>query len=580
MRSNQAVARVLYDIADAMEVLDENRFRLAAYRRAGDTVAGLSTSLEEARRAGGLTDLPAIGEGMAAIISELLDTGASTMHEALLTRVPPGLLEMLRLPEIGPKSAARLYHEAGITTMEQLREAASEGRLRAVKGFGAKTEARILEAIARFQTRSGRLRLGDALPIAHELVAALRNAAEIEHLVLAGSLRRGDSTVRNLDLVAASADPAAVIAAFLALPQVAAAGGGTPAGGSATVTLHNGFQAELRAVAPERWGTALQFLTGSREHHALLAPLAAGRTLAFGPDGLRRADGTVLDFADEEQVYAALGLPWIPPELRNGWDEIERALAGGLPRLIEQAELRADLHWHTDWSDGRAPLRAMAEAGRLLGYSHMSVADHSAYLGVTNGLDAGRLRAQRAELDALNAEFAAQGLDFRLLQGCEVDILPDGSLALPDEVLAELDVVIASPHAGLRQPRAESTARLIRAISNPHVDLIGHPTGRLINERDGADLDMEAVLDAAAATGTALEINASPERLDLDAPLAHQALRRGIRLSINTDAHAPSHLAAVGLGVLTARRSGARADDVINTWSHEQLTDWLRSHKS
>ncbi|HEY1015229.1 MAG TPA: PHP domain-containing protein, partial [Herpetosiphonaceae bacterium] len=461
-------------------------------------------------------------------------------------------------------------------------EAASEGRLRTVKGFGAKTEARILEAIARYQSRSGRLRLGDALPIAEELVAALRNAAEADQLALAGSLRRGDSTVRNLDLVAAAADPAALLAAFTALPQVAAVV--SSGAGSAAVTLHNGFQADLAVVAPGHWGTALQFRTGSREHHALLAPLAAARGLAFGANGLRDAqgapDGAPSPFASEEEVYAALGLPWIPPELRNGWDEVERALAGTLPALLEQRELRADLHWHTEWSDGRAPLRAMAEAGRLLGYSHMSVADHSAYLGVTNGLDPARLRAQRAEIDALNAEFAAQGLGFRLLQGCEVDILPDGSLALPDETLAELDVVIASPHTGLRQPRAESTARLIRAIQHPHVDLIGHPTGRLINERDGADLDMEAVLDAAAAAGTALEINASPERLDLDAPLARQALRRGIRLSINTDAHAPGHLAAVGLGVLTARRSGARAEDILNTWSYEQLTDWLRTHKS
>jgi DNA polymerase (family 10) len=333
------------------------------------------------------------------------------------------------------------------------------------------------------------------------------------------------------------------------------------------------MQASTALCSPEHWGSALLWWTGSAAHRAAL------QTLLDGSGTLTAQGLNNQGLADETAAYHALGLPWIAPELREGWGEVALAHANRLPTLIDIDDIRADLHWHTQWSDGRGTLEAMVEAGQARGYTHMSVADHSAYLGVTGGLKPKQLREQRKAIEALNSEFEAQGIAFRLLQCCEVDILPDGSLALPDEALAGLDIVVASPHVALRQDRESATARLIRAINNPYVDIIGHPTGRLLEERQGLDLDMDQVIAAAAKTDTALEVNAGPERLDLDAPLIRQALQAGVKLSINTDAHDPRHLAGIGLGVLTARRGGAQAIDVINTWNLEALIEWKQTRR-
>ena len=574
MLTNQEIARTFGDIADAMEVLGENRFRVAAYRKAGDTLAAHPTSLAALHQHGKLTDISGIGEASAGIIGELLDSGHSAFVDALLTRVPPGLLEMLRVPDVGPKTAARLFHDEGITDVTALRAAASEGRLRSIKGFGAKTEARILAALDALQTRTNRIRLMDALPAINELVAAISNLADVEQVAVAGSVRRGSATVSDLDVVLATNHAAAVRDQLRQLPQVAAHT--DPNADEIQLTLHNGMAASVLLVAPAEWGSALLRWTGSRAHVVALQARAAGRGWTFDRHGFGTPNG-LLRCADEAAVYAALDLPLIVPELREGWGEVAAAERGALPELVQVSDICADLHWHTTWSDGHSSVREMAEAGRALGYSHMSIADHSAYLGVTGGLDGERLLQQRAEIDALNAEYAAAGSAFRLLQGCEVDILPEGSLALPDDVLVTLDFVIASPHVSLRLPRAEATARLVRAINNPYVHLIGHPTGRLLNERDGADLDMAQIIAAAAQTGTLLEVNAGPERLDLDAPHIRAALAAGIKISINTDAHAARHLAGIDLGVLTARRGGATNADVVNTWSLQNLKDHLAS---
>ena len=570
MISNQAIADMFAHIADALEVLGENRFKVQAYRRASQTVAELTVGLDTLRQQGPLTDLPHVGESSAQIIEEMLDHGTSPLYDALMIRVPPGLVDMLRVPAIGPKTAARLYHEHEIADLHGLYAAAREGRLRKVKGFGAKTEARIVEAIDAMLSATPRIRLVDALRVMDELVAAMVNLEGVKQAAAAGSVRRGNATAGNLNLVVAAADREAVAHTIMHLPQVAHAARHAL---ELQLTLHNAMQVQVQLVTPAQWGAALVWWTGSQAHVAQLQQLADQHGMLLLKDGLQGD----YEAHSEQELYRLLGLDFIPPELREGWGEIEAAREGRLPQLVTASDLRADLHWHTTWSDGRSSLEAMVAAGRALGYTHMAVADHSAYLGVTGGLDGKRLRQQRAEIDTLNQQFAREGSDFQLLQCCEVDILPDGSLALADDILAQLDVVVASPHVALRQERAAATARLIKAIHNPHVDIIGHPTGRLLEARAGADIDLEAVIAAAADTGTALEVNAGPERLDLDGAHVYAALRAGVRISINTDAHAAQHLAHTGLGVLTARRGWATPADVINTWSYAAFQEWINT---
>jgi DNA polymerase (family 10) len=343
--------------------------------------------------------------------------------------------------------------------------------------------------------------------------------------------------------------------------------------------LHNGFQADLITLPPAMWGSALQHFTGSKAHNIHFRALALARGLSFSEHGFLRADGTTLACATEEQVYAAIGLPWIPPELREDSGELEAARDGRLPQLVELADLKADLHMHSTWSDGKASIAEMAAAAQARGYRYMAITDHSAYLGITNGLDAARLTQQAAEVAALNAEYAARGDGFRILRGIEVDITADGSLALPDEVLAELDIVVASPHVSLRQPIEQATERLLRAIRNPHVDIIGHPTGRLIGSREGAEIDLDAIGRAAAATGTLLEVNSGPDRLDLEAASVRRVLELSARITINSDSHHPDNLPWIRLGVITARRGWAEAKNVANTWELDQLREWLQRDK-
>lgn len=579
--TNREIADVFHAIADTMEILGEDRFRTQAYRRAGDALTDLPQPLASYRARGELAKLPGVGKAIADKIAELLDTGELQFYARLKARVPPGVLEMLRIPNVGPRTAGRLYQELGIGSLAELKAAAESGRLAGIKGFGPKTVEGILAGIAHAEQTERRDLLFHALAAAEQLIGALREAAPaVTRASYAGSLRRARPTIGDLDILAAADDPAAVVRAFTALPLVAKVE--SSGDEKATVYLHNGLQADLIAVQPARWGSALQHFTGSQAHSIRFRSLALERGLSFSEHGFRKLDSTgvlqtpsVSQTPTEEDVYAAVGLPWIPPELREDTGEFEAAAAGRLPRLIEPGDMRADLHMHSTWSDGRASVREMADAARARGYAYMAITDHSAYLGVTNGLDAARLRAQAEEVGALNAEYEAAGDPFRILRGVEVDITPDGGLALPDDVLAELDIVVASPHANLRQPAEKATERLLRAIRNPHVDIIGHPTGRLIGAREGAPIDIDAVARAAAETGTLLEINSGPDRLDLDAAAARRAIELGARITVNSDSHHPDNLAWIRLGVLTARRGWAEAKDVANTWTLDQLRAWL-----
>jgi DNA polymerase (family X) len=572
--TNREIADVFGAIADTMEILGEDRFRTQAYRRAGDALADLPEPLAAYRARGELDKLPGVGKAIADKIAELLDTGELQFYAKLKSRVPSGVLEMLRIPNIGPRTAGRLYAELGITSLAELKAAAEGGRLASIKGFGQKTVEGILAGIAHAEQTERRDLLFHALQSAEQLLDALRQAEpSVADATFAGSLRRARPTIGDLDLLAAAGDPAAVVRAFTALPMVARV---ESAGDEkATVYLHNGLQADLIAVQPEFWGAALQHFTGGKAHNIRFREMALERGLSFSEYGFKRADGSVLLPANEAEVYAAVGLPWIPPELREDTGEFEAAREGRLPRLVELADLRADLHMHSTWSDGRGSIAQMAESCRARGYSYMAITDHSAYLGITNGLDAARLRAQAAEIEALNAAWEAQGDPFRILRGIEVDITPDGTLALPDDVLAGLDIVVASPHVNLRQPLEAATERILRAIRNPHVDIIGHPTGRLIGTREGSPLDIEAIGRAAAETGTLLEVNSGPDRLDLDSAAARRVLELGATLTINSDSHHPDNLPWIRLGVLTARRGWAEAGRVANTWSLEELRAWL-----
>lgn len=573
--TNHDIAEVFSTIADLMEILDEDRFRVQAYRRAGDAIRDLPAPLATYRTRGELEQIPGVGKAIAEKIGELLDTGELQYYLRLQEKVPPGVRELLRVPGVGPRTAGRLYRELGITSLAELQAAAEGGRLATLKGFGAKTIESILQGIRAAERQERRVLLAHALEIAETLIDALRNAAPaLDQAAYAGSLRRGRPTVGDLDILAAADDAPAVVRAFTTLPLVARV---ESAGDEkASILLHNGMQADLIAVPPGVWGSALQHFTGSKAHNIRFRELALAQGLSFSEHGFRRTDGTLLTCATEEEVYATVGLPWIPPELREDEGEFEAARAGMLPRLVELSDIRADLHMHSTWSDGRADIRTMAEAARACGYSHIAITDHSAYVGLTHGLDAERLHAQRQEIEALNAEYGARGVPFRILQGVEVDITPEGNLALPDDVLAELDIVVASAHVQLRQSPEAVTERLIRAVRNPHVDIIGHPVGRMLGSREGAPVDIDALARAAADHRVLLEVNSGPHRLDLDGPAVRRALALGATITINSDAHHPDNLAWMRLGVVTARRGWASASQVANTWSLAALQEWLR----
>jgi DNA polymerase (family 10) len=592
--TNREIADVFYAIADTMEVLGEDVFRTRAYKRAGDALVDLSVPLALLRERGELAGIPGVGKAIVEKIGELLDTGQLQFYEKMRAKVPAGVLELLKVPNVGPRTAGRLYSELGIASLADLKAAAESGKLNDVKGFGTKTIAEIIRGIGAAESRDKRTLLIDALRAAESLIESLQAASPaVTQASYAGSLRRARPTIGDLDILAATDDPAATVRAFIGLPLVAKVE--SSGDEKATVYLHNGLQADLIALPPHMWGSALQHFTGGKQHNIRFREMVIARGLSFSEHGFReiRKGAVVRPEADaapetvaaalktcatEEEVYAAIGLPYIPPELRENSGEFEAAAAGKLPRLVELADLKADLHMHSTWSDGKASIREMAEAARARGYSYMAITDHSAYLGVTNGLDGARLEQQAKEVEAINAEYAARGERFHILRGVEVDITADGGLALPDDVLAKLDLVVASPHVKLSQPIEQATERLLRAIRNPHVDIIGHPTGQLIGSREGSQIDLDAIGRAAAETGTLLEVNSGPDRLDLDAPSVRRVLELGARITIDSDSHHPDNLQWIRLGVLTARRGWADAERVANTWSLEDLTKWL-AHK-
>ena len=561
--TNPAIAATLREYADLLELRGESPFRTAAYRRGAEVVAAYERPVA-ALTAAELQGLAGVGKGIAAAIGEVARRGTFGPLDEARQIIPASVLRFTAIPGVGVKTAARLYETLGVATLDELRAADAEGRIGTTKGLGARVERTIREGLAQLDIYAGRFPLGAVLPIAGRLVELLREHG-VPRVSLAGSLRRWTETVGDIDLLASGPDPAAILDAFGALPLVDTV---IERGADMLrVTLADGLVAQLGVVAPAHWGSALVAWSSAEGHRAALRDLATARGLG---DPFEQA------FAEETDLYAALGLPLLPPELREGRGEIAAALNGTLPHLITRADLRGDFHSHSTWSDGSATIAQMAGAAIARGYEYLGVSDHTHGLAMIGGLDEARIRKQWREIDRLNAELAP----FRLLKSAEVEIRRDGALDLPDAVLAELDIVIASLHNGLRDERAAVTGRLLGAINNPHVDIIAHPSGRIVGGRAGADYDWDAVFAAAAATGTALEINAAPERLDLSDEHARGALAAGVLLTIDCDAHAPANLDLMPFGLAVARRAWTPPERVLNTRGLAEVLDWVRSRES
>ncbi|MGC9333370.1 MAG: DNA polymerase/3'-5' exonuclease PolX [Anaerolineae bacterium] len=570
--TNREIADILKQIGDMLDILGENRFKVIAYRRAADNILNLGRDIREYWFAGTLEEIPGIGAAIAEKIDELLTTGKLGFYERLQDEVPAGVVSLLQIPDVGPKTAKLLWEGLGLQSVAEVEEAARRGRLQSLPGLGARSEAKILTGIEALHRRSERISLGTAWPAAHNLLQGLQDTCDqVMNAAVAGSLRRMQSTIGDIDLLVASEAPAAVMRAFAALSRVSEVMLSGPT--KTSVRLHNGLQVDLRVLEPRHWGAALQYFTGSQAHNVRLRELAQKQGLSLSEYGFKRADGSEIACPDEAEVYQILGLPWIPPELREDRGEIQAALAGELPHLVEAPDIRGDLHAHTNWSDGAATLAEMAEAARELGYQYLVISDHTQSLAVAQGLTPERLAQQRAEIDALNATWD----DFTLLQGCELEIKADGSLDFDDEVLAGLDFVVASVHTSLRQDPEQITERVLKALADPYVDVIGHPSGRLLGQRDESAVDLEAIIQAAAKTGTALEVNSIPARLDLDDVHVRRATDLGVQIAINSDAHHTGGLDNLSYGLATARRGWAKPSNVLNTFSLDELRTWRQA---
>ncbi len=573
MITNRQIADLFATIADMLEIKGENTHRVLAYRRAADTIRDYPRDLHVVSNEGKLDDLPNVGQTIAAKIDELLSTGTLKFYEKLSAEVPSGVVEILHVNGVGPRKAKMFWQEAGITTLDALEAAARAGQLRNLPGMGEKSEAAILAGIESLRVRASntRQRLGTALPTAEAILGHLLAVPGAREGVIAGSIRRGRPTIGDVDLLVMANDSGEIMDRFVHMDSVSRVLGHGPS--KSSVELVTGLQVDLRVLPAERWGTAMIYFTGSKEHNVHLRQRALDRGYSLNEHALtRQSDGQEILAATEEELYRLLDLPYIPPEMREENGEIEAAGAGRLPKLIELADIRADLHMHTTASDGIASVREMALAARARGREYIVITDHSRGATIANGLTVERLLAQQEEVRRVDAEMNGE---IRVLHGTEMEIKADGTLDFPDEVLEKLDFVIASLHVSLRQPREQITQRALNAIRNPHVDLIGHPRGQLILQRDPADLDMDAVIAAAVEHQTALEINANPARLDLEAPLARLAADRGVLISINTDAHAEFELDLMRFGVITARRAWLTAERVLNTWPFAEFERWL-----
>jgi len=567
---NAEIAALFNEIGDFLEIKGENPFRVRAYRRAAQAMDGLTEDVAAIATRQGLLEIPGVGKDLAAKIQEYLQRGSVEYLEGLRKEIPVGVLDLMGIHGVGPKTAKLLYEQAGVDSVGKLEELARAGKLAGFPGIQAKTEENILKGIAVWKSGRERMPLGAALPLAEALVATLRSLPETDQISLAGSLRRMRETVKDIDVLVTSQKPARIMEVFTSLPNVAEvlAQGET----KSSIRLREGIHVDLRVVEPESLGAALQYFTGSKQHNIRVRELAQRKGLKVNEYGVldERTDRRVAG-ATEQEVYEAVGLPFFPPEIREDGGEIEAALGGRLPALVGLDDIRGDLQLHTTWSDGVHSLAELATGVRARGYQYMAVTDHSKSATVAGGMDEARAVQMIAEVRALNTRLKG----FRVLAGCEVDILGDGRLDFPDDILAQLDLVQVSVHSRFKMSREEMTARIVRAVQHPLVHILGHPTGRLIGERAAYEVDMEAVLQAAKTAGVAVEINASPSRLDLNDLHARRAKDLGLSITISTDAHAIPQLDYMRYGVAVARRAWLAPNDVLNTLPVRRLMAWL-----
>lgn len=571
---NREFAQMLAETADLMEIASEDGFRIRSYRNGASAIEGYPERIEDILRnpARDVTEIPGIGKGLATVLKEILDRGSFERRDALLERYPPTALELLRIQGLGPKSIALIWNHFRVSTIDGLQKLCEEQKLRTLPRMGAKLEEKVLRSIAQYRQRAGRFLLSFAHATAQELSAFFHEIPGIEEVTPAGSLRRGKETVGDLDLLVTGPGADRALDAFVKHPRVheVLARGENKA--SARVGLE-GLQVDVRALPRESYGAALQYFTGSKEHNILLRNRALKMGLTLNEYGLFRLDTNERVAGDtEEGVYAALDLDWIPPEMRENQGEIDAAAEHRLPVLISRQDIRGDLHMHTTETDGRASLQEMAEAAHGLGYDYIAITDHSKALAMANGLDEKRAVAFAAQVRALHRE----GTPVRVFSGLECDIRRDGTMDLENDALAELDFVVASVHSHMNLEASEMTDRLLRALECPHIRAIGHPTGRLLMHREGFPFDFEKVAKECARRNVCLEINASPERLDVPAPLIRQAKSYGVRFVISTDAHHPKHLLNMHFGVATARRGWLTPADVINTLDRKQFESLIQ----
>jgi len=572
---NQEIAKIFYGIASYLET-ESVAFKPYAYEKAAINLETLEEDVEEIYKKGGLKalkSLPGVGKSIAEKIEEYLKTNKIKYYEQLKKKMPFNLEEIIAVEGMGPKKAKVLYQKLGIKNIKDLEKAAKAGKIVRLFGFGEKTEKNIIEGIAFLKRSKGRFLLGEILPKAKEVYEKLKCLKEVEKIDYAGSLRRMKETIGDVDFLVVSQKPQIVMDFFVSLPGVIKIWG--KGSTKASVRMKDGFDMDIRVVPKKSYGSALQYFTGSKEHNIVTRKIAINKGLKLSEYGLFRGAKKIAG-ENEKEIYKKLGMEWIPPELRENQGEIEVSLAGKLPKVTDYDDIKGDLHCHSKWDGGLNSIKEMAEAAEIMGYEYVGIADHTKFLRIEHGLDEGQLSRQRKEIDRINKKFQVPSPKSQVLQGCEANILSDGSIDIKDEALKKLDFVIAGVHSSFKMEKTKMTERIIRAMKNPHVDIISHPTGRLLKRRDEYQIDFDKILKVAKETGTILEINSYPERLDLNDQNIRRAKTAGVKMVINTDSHRKDQLRFIEFGVAQARRGWAEKEDIINTQPLEKLLKFFK----